>query len=126
MTTIISDLGAYYTSQGALASEISTMTNVQLANVSGLQGDLMTAGKACIHFEATDYDDSTKKPATLKVTQGSGNSEKICKKVYELASIDAILKGKFTYPKYDLATQTYTDTQSGNGEVAISGVGVKF
>ncbi|QKF64056.1 type II secretion system protein [Campylobacter corcagiensis] len=126
MTTIISDLGAYYTSQGELADEISKMTNVQLAGVSGLEGDLMTAGKACIHFKATDYDETTKKPATLKVTQGDDSGEKICKKVYDLAAIDAILKGKYTYPKYDATTQKYTDTESDEGEVAISGVGVKF
>ena len=127
MTTIISDLGAFYTSQGKLADNIKEMTNVQLANAAtGLEGDLMTAGKACIHFKATDYDDATKKPATLAVTQGSGKDEKICKKVYDLASIDAILKGKFKYPAYDAASQTYTDTESAEGEVAISGIGVKF
>ncbi|STA69865.1 N-terminal methylation domain-containing protein [Campylobacter ureolyticus] len=126
MTTIISDLGSYYTSQGKLSTDIKEMTNVQLAGVDGLKGDLMTAGKACIHFEATDYDPDTKKPATLKVTKGDGEDEKICKKVYDLASIDAILKGTFTYPKYDATTQKYEDTPSGEGEVAISGIGVKF
>ena len=126
MTTIISDLGSYYTSQGKLSTDIKEMTNVQLANASGLEGDLMTAGKACIHFKATDYDETSKKPATLAVTKGSGENEKICKKVYDLAAIDAILKGKFTYPKYDATAQTYTDTESETGEVAISGIGVKF
>ena len=127
MTTIISDLGAFYTSQGKLAANIKEMTNVQLANATaGLEGDLMTAGKACIHFKATDYDETTKKPATLAVTQGTDKDEKICKKVYDLASIDAVLKGQFNYPKYDATTQTYTDTPSEVGEVAISGIGVKF
>lgn len=127
MTTIISDLGAYYTSQGKLSNTISEMTNVQLAAVSALEGDLMTAGKACIHFKATDYDENTKKPATLAVTKGTTDqNEKICKKVYDLAAIKAILDGKFTYPKYDATTQKYEDTESGTGEVAISGVGVKF
>ncbi|MGP1506993.1 MAG: type II secretion system protein, partial [Campylobacter sp.] len=126
MTTIISDLGAYYTSQGKLAGNINEMTNVQLANVQGLNGNLMTAGKACIHFTATDYDEGTKKPATLKVEKGDGQNEKICGKVYDLAAIKAILEGKYVYPKYDAATQTYTDTDSAQGEVAISGVGVKF
>ena len=126
MTTIISDLGSYYTSQGQLSTDIKEMTNVQLANVNGLADDLMTAGKACIHFEATDYDETSKKPATLKVTQGGDSGEKICKKVYELAAIDAILKGKFIYPAYDATTQKYTDTPSEEGEVAISGIGVKF
>ena len=127
MTTIISDLGSYYTSQGKLSTDIKEMTNVQLANAAtGLEGDLMTAGKACIHFKATDYDEGTKKPATLAVTQCTDKDEKICKKVYELAAIDAILKGKFKYPKYDASTQTYEDTDSAVGEVAISGIGVKF
>lgn len=52
--------------------------------------------------------------------------KKFVKKVYELAAIDAILKGKFKYPKYDASTQTYEDTDSAVGEVAISGIGVKF
>ncbi|MDA3061888.1 MULTISPECIES: type II secretion system protein [unclassified Campylobacter] len=126
MTTLISDLGAYYTSQGELNSDIKVMTNVQLANVEGLEGDLMTAGKACIHVAGTDYDETTKKPATLAVTKGDDSAEKICTKVYDIAAIDKILTGTFVYPAYDATTQTYTDTTSGEGEVAISGVGVKF
>lgn len=126
ITTLMSDIGAYYTSQAELASTLGRMSNVQVVGGNtGLTGNIMTAGKACIIVTATDADPATKKPAFLKVEQGSDKAEKICTKVYDLASIKALLEGKFTWNKLN-SNGTYTSTESGAGEVAVSGIGVKF
>ena len=62
ITTLMSDIGAYYTSQAELADTLNKMSNVQVAGGNtGLTGNIMTAGKACIKVTVTDADAATKK-----------------------------------------------------------------
>ncbi|MDA3061884.1 MULTISPECIES: type II secretion system protein [unclassified Campylobacter] len=143
LTTLISDLGAYYTSQAQFASTFGGMTNVQLKNptettigstgkmAGSIEGVIAAAGKECMKVELTDFDAATNKPAVLKVTEGTQKDASVCKKVLDTGSVQKILKGKFDYQKITTAATStkaavYTTTPSDAGEVAISGVGVVF
>ena len=143
LTTFISDLGAYYTSQSKFAPEFKGMSNVQfLAAKAGTvdatgkltgdpSGEIAAAGKKCIKLTLKDYDAGTNKPATLKVENGTDATAAICEKVLANASVKKIIDGKFNYSKLETpATSTkdavYKDASSDKGEVAISGVGVVF
>ena len=54
LTTLISDLGAFYTSQGEFAKKLSSMTNVQLASGgANLTDELLAAGKKCVKVVLT-------------------------------------------------------------------------
>ncbi|MDA3075827.1 prepilin-type N-terminal cleavage/methylation domain-containing protein [Campylobacter sp. JMF_04 NA10] len=143
LTTLISDLGAYYTSQAQFASSFAGMSNVQLKNpktgkvdsagklTGTVEGVIAAAGKECIKVALTDYDAATNKPAVLTVTEGDNKDVAVCKKVLDTGSIQKILKGQFEYQKIKIAATStkaaeYETAKSGAGEVAISGVGVVF
>ena len=52
LTTVISDLGAYYTSQGKFADSFETMTNVKLTNATGFSGaNLQVTGENCLQLD---------------------------------------------------------------------------
>ena len=143
LTTFISDLGAYYTSQSKFAKDFKGMSNVQfLGATSGTvdtngkltgnpSGEISAAGKKCIKLKLTDYDANTNKPAFLKVEEGTDKTAAVCEKVLANTSVKKLIDGKFNYSKLTAkATSTkdatYADETSGKGEVAISGVGVVF
>ena len=144
LTTFISDLGAYYTSQSKFAADFKGMSNVQfLAAEAGTvdattgkltgepSGEIAAAGKKCIKLTLKDYDATTNKPATLKVEKGTDEKAAVCEKVLANSSVKKLIDGKFNYSKLTTpATSTkdavYTQTESEAGEVAISGVGVVF
>ncbi|WP_298946148.1 prepilin-type N-terminal cleavage/methylation domain-containing protein [uncultured Campylobacter sp.] len=124
LTTLISDLGAYYTSQGEFATKLSGMTNVQLSNGgAALTDEIVAAGKKCVKVTLVPtIDGTTGKPAHLKVEGGSDKTTEICKKVLASKGVDTLVKGKFTFSH----KTTGAITESGPGEVAISGINVKF
>ena len=143
LTTFISDLGSYYTSQAKFAPNFSDMSNVQfLAAKAGTldqtgrltaspEGQIAAAGKKCLKLTLTDYNAQTNKPAFLKVDEGDDKTAAVCQKVLGNGSVQKLLKGKFGYSELkSAATATkdaeYEDADSGEGEVAISGVGVKW
>ncbi|MGP1506928.1 MAG: type II secretion system protein [Campylobacter sp.] len=136
LTTIISDLGAYYTSQAKFASTLAGMTNVSVKNGdAGLSGQLIAAGKECLSIELKEAAALTDtvtsdKPAYLLVKSGTNASESICQKVTSNPSVNKILKGKFKYSKVTTDgkgnVQNSEELESGEGEVAISGVSVVF
>jgi prokaryotic N-methylation motif domain protein len=143
LTTFISDLGAYYTSQSKFAADFKGMSNVQfLAAKAGTvgangkltgnpSGEISAAGKKCIKLTLTDYDAATNKPAFLKVEEGADKTAAVCEKVLANSSVKKLIKGKFNYSKLETAATStkdavYKDATSGEGEVAISGVGVVF
>ena len=122
LTTLISDLGAFYTSQGEFAKKLSSMTNVQLASGgANLTDELLAAGKKCVKVVLTATPGTDGKPAFLKVDKGTDNTKDICKKVLESKGVKALIEGKFTY-----SDKTGASKESGAGEVAISGISVKF
>lgn len=120
LTTLISDISSYYTSQAKFASKISQMTNVQVVNDGLANVELQAAGKTCLKVSLTDYDSTTKKPATLKVEK-DGATNSICDKIHEMKAVKKILDGTFNYTNASGAS-----TPSGPGEVAISGLGVQY
>ena len=81
LTTLISDLGAYYTSQAKFATDLKTMTNVQLHPGTSLTSENKAAGSKCIKVTLTPANATTKKPAILKVKNGSESTKPICTKV---------------------------------------------
>lgn len=121
LTTLISDLGAYYTSQAKFADDLKTMTNVQLDPGTGLTSEIKAAGAKCIKVTLNNADAATKKPAVLKVENGSENTKPICAKVLANQGVDNLIKGKFKY-----TDNTGAEKDSDVGEVAISGIGVTF
>ncbi|MGB2553216.1 type II secretion system protein [Campylobacter sp. MOP51] len=123
LTTLISDLGSYYTSQGQFTTKLSGMTNVQLAaNGANLVDEIVAAGKKCVKVTLVPTVAADGKPAHLKVENGTQASDPICVKVLGAKSVDALVKGKFSYS--DKTSGAAKD--SGAGEVAISGISVKF
>ena len=94
-------------------------------------GNIAAAGKECIKVSLTDYNAATNKPAFLKVENGADATASICEKVLKTPSIVKVMKGKFGYSALKTAATSskdavYEDAESGEGEVAISGVGVVF
>lgn len=122
LTTLISDLGAYYTSQARFASNLSTMTNVQLEAVNNLEGQLASAGKRCIKVTLTPASATTGAPAYLHVENGDGASQPICAKVLANKSVKKIFD---SVVKYSNASGT-EQSISGTGNIAVSGIGVQF
>ncbi|MBR8461316.1 prepilin-type N-terminal cleavage/methylation domain-containing protein [Campylobacter sp. faydin G-105] len=122
LTTLIGDVGVYYTSQGQLG-KLEQMTNVQLVDSSsdGKSGVIASAGKKCIKIELKDFDVSTNKPAFLKVSGGDNSGDTICVKVLSTSSVDRIIKSKFQY-----TNASGSSGESGEGEIAIGGISVKF
>lgn len=144
-TTIISDLGAFYTSQGKFAtSGVQEMTNVQIIGTGaiGQPFELASAGKKCIKMtlENAVAEDGTKGkpvPAYLKVEKGTDATEKICEKVLANKGIKNLLNSVFTYQTIKTAAngtnaavwgeETMGDgTGDDEGYVAISGLEVVF
>lgn len=121
LTTLISDIGAYYTSQ-AKFDDLKAMTNVQFANgATATVGQLEAAGKKCIKVELTTSVGSDGKPAFLKVSNGDNSGDAICTKVLESRGVKSIKDGTFKY-----VTNTGANGTSDAGEVAISGLSVRF
>lgn len=143
LSTLISDLGAYYTSQGAFADNLSQMTNVQLTGMKAgtnggeaAEGNLAAAGTDCLKVvlhKANPIDETVAnsgKPAYIAVTK-QGDTNAICKKIHSMGSIDKILNGKFSFSgvktaKTDTTAAVIENIESAAGEVAVSGISVKF
>ena len=95
---MISDIGAYYTSQGEFADSLAKMTNVVVDGASGdatngFTGNLTSANKKCVTFTVKPAvnSDTEKMPAYIQVTEGSESAQPICKKVLDLDSIKKIM-----------------------------------
>ena len=124
LTTLISDVSSYYTSQAKFASNLSQMTNVQVTGNGLTDVTLNAAGNACLTLTLTDYAPANKKPANLRV-QATGANNSICDKIHAMPAVKKILEGKFSWIS-DPATTPPTTTESNEGEIAISGLGVQY
>ncbi|WP_195836338.1 prepilin-type cleavage/methylation domain-containing protein, partial [Campylobacter portucalensis] len=119
ISTLISDLGAYYTSQGKYATDLKEMTNVQLDPGTGTTSQLKAAGKKCLKVTLTDGDAATNRPAYLTVAAGDDSSQSICTKILANKGVDGYINSSFNYTDNTGTSQT----QAG---VAISGISVNF
>ena len=97
------------------------MSNVQLDPGTGLTSEIKAAGSKCIKVTLTAADAATKKPAVLKVENGSENTKPICAKVLANQGVKNLIEGSFKY-----TDNTGAEQESAPGEVAISGIGVTF
>ncbi|WP_069633019.1 type II secretion system protein [Campylobacter pinnipediorum] len=145
ITTLVSDIGAYYTSQAGFADTISSMTNVQITdengdiNNGGKTGYLVAAGQKCIKVTLKTAG-TDGKPATLKIApdeaqgevkpgsngnpatfQPKDNASPICKKILKNKGVTDIITAQFKYKKDD-----GSETPSEPGEIAVSGLGIQF
>lgn len=129
LTTLISDLGAFYTSQGDFATDIKNMTNIQFSGdgTGKVDHELLAGGKKCVKVSLFDavVTVGSQKPAYLKVEEGTDKSDKLCQKVLTSKGVKSLIDGTFGYSTID-SNGVATPQTSGKGEVAISGVSVKF
>ncbi|ASM36566.1 type II secretion system protein [Campylobacter sputorum] len=138
LSTIISDLGAYYTSQGQFAKKIEEMTNVPFvgdgAINNGASGKvhLTAAGKNCIALELVPEkneeakEGATRSPAYIKVSDGDSKDEAICKKILAMDSVKRIGEAKVIPQTYNNVDKKWEDGTAVDGAYQVSGVGVKF
>ena len=104
VSTIISDLGAYYTSQADFAGSIPDMTNVNVSGAGTLAAaegstaevTLTSAGKDCLKLTLTRAVDNqtNKTPAYMKVEDTTDTSS-ICKKVQNDPSVAKMKSSEF-------------------------------
>ena len=101
VSTVVSDLGSYYTSQAQFAADLKSMTNVVLDPGTGLSSELKAGGKKCLKLTLKDAVPATATtgivPAYLKVEKGTDAAQNICVKLYADSSIQTILDKKFKY-----------------------------
>ncbi|MBP3224228.1 MAG: prepilin-type N-terminal cleavage/methylation domain-containing protein [Campylobacter sp.] len=98
LSTLVSDIGAYYTSQGTFASDIKVMTNVVVDSTSEMtiasngNASGTAAGKKCLKYTITpEVATSAKKtPAYIKVEAGTDKDASICKKILDVPSVAKI------------------------------------
>nr|WP_315518773.1 prepilin-type N-terminal cleavage/methylation domain-containing protein [uncultured Campylobacter sp.] len=126
LTTLLSDVGAYYTSQGKFADNLSQMTNVSLDTATGKTGQLLAAGKKCLKVTLADFDATTKKPAFIKVEKGddaptAAGATNICSKIVANSGVEKMLKNKFKF-----TNASGNETDSNEGEYPVSGLSVAF
>ncbi|MBP3207910.1 MAG: prepilin-type N-terminal cleavage/methylation domain-containing protein [Campylobacter sp.] len=119
-TTLLSDVGAYYTSQGKFASNISTMTNVQTFG-SGHTVTMNVAGEGCVQFALTEANSNV--PAYFTVTDVTGATKNACKQVQASRAIKDLKSAEFKYTIQNSSGVTTEQTQAG---VAVSGINVVF
>ena len=127
ISTLLSDIGAYYTSQGKFADDISKMTNVPL-EVDGANkkiGQMTVASKKCIKFtlaEPVTVDGETKgKPAVIKVENGDNSTDGLCPKVLGSSAVKKIKDSKFKF-----VNASGVEKESAEGEYPVSGLSVAF
>ncbi|ERJ29712.1 type II secretion system protein [Campylobacter concisus] len=127
ISTLLSDIGAYYTSQGKFADDISTMTNVPL-EVDGANkkiGQMTVASKKCIKFTlagpVTDAGDTKGKPAVIKVENGTDSTAGLCPKVLSSSAVTKIKTSKFKF-----VNASGVEKESEAGEYPVSGLSVAF
>ena len=128
LSTLLSDIGGYYTSQGKFADSIAEMTNVPLDG-TGKSGELTAAGKKCIKVTLNDFDTATKKPAFIKIESGTNATAGLCPKIIGNTGVDKLLKNTFKWNGLaaNAAAGTAASEQtSGAGEYPVSGLSVAF
>jgi len=127
ISTLLSDIGAYYTSQGKFADDISKMTNVPLEvdGTNKLLGQMTVAGKKCIKFTlaepVTTAGDTKGKPAVIKVENGTDSAAGLCPKVLGSSAVEKIKTSKFKF-----VNASGAEKESAEGEYPVSGLSVAF
>ena len=124
LSTLLGDVGAYYTSQGKFGT-LAEMTNVPLTSAN----ELLAAGKKCLKVTLTSYNATRNKPANVKVEQGDDKTESICTAIYKNSGVDKLLTNKFKWSGLAANAQAGTapsEQTSDAGEYPVSGLSVAF
>ena len=111
LTTLMSDLGAYYTSQAKFETTLRAMTIVPLAaNGAGLVDDITAAGKKCVTVTAVaPLADGT--PAYLTVANGADAADGLCPQVLAEKAVKDLITASaqaHNFVKVDGSAGTYT------------------
>ena len=140
LTTFISDIGAYYTSQ-ATFSKLGDMSNVvvdsptELTNTNGVisgkaTGNFLAAGKKCIKFEIVpEVATATKKtPAYIKVADGADAAAPICKKVLAVGTVAKMKAAEFygQTGTVNSGVTTWTKDTAATSGYQLTGLNVVF
>ena len=127
ISTLLSDIGAYYTSQGKFADDISKMTNVPLEvdGTNKLLGQMTVASKKCIKFTlaepVTTAGETKGKPAVIKIADGDNASDGLCPKVLGSSAVVKMKASKFKF-----VNAAGNEKESDAGEYPVSGLSVAF
>ena len=101
INTLVTDVGAYYTSQGDFAANLADMTNVQLVTATGLESEIKAGGQPCIKVTLTKGAAATaaagKVPDTIVVANGSNTTSSICKKIQADTGFTKLVEAKASY-----------------------------
>ncbi len=128
LSTIASDIGAYYTSQGKFADDLKTMTNVQVSGTGKTNVGLTVAGVQCFTLDLSDPVTTvgSQKPGILivKNVAAGATAKNACKAAQDNPSVKKMVDAKFNYNSTD-ADGVSTEHADEPG-IAVSGVGVVF
>ena len=101
LSTVVSDITAYYTAKTDFDSDITKMTNVSLGGASGMSGNLQMRGKNCILItavKAVANKAATSSaaavvgtPAYVHLENGSDSSDPLCQSLAGIASVKKML-----------------------------------
>lgn len=141
LSTIISDIGIFYSSQGELAANLRDMTNVDVLHGNGLKYNVILSGrkKPCIVISLIQENESAdSKPIHLKLSKNdkgvvllngehvaSQKDNSFCQKLWQSSMIYNMLKVQFTYVA-KTTNNKYETKQSDGGEIRLGGASAKF
>lgn len=119
LTTAISDLTAYYVSQGKFADDIMKMTNVSLERDGANVGSLKVGSAKCFNIIAYNEKLGTEYPAHIVIQKSDGT---MCDKVAQTLGVKALLSSGFSIKKSDgtIDSTTYA-SKPGKGYIAVGG-----
>ncbi|CZE51128.1 DUF945 family protein [Campylobacter geochelonis] len=86
--TLVSDLSAFYTSQGKFDEKITNMTNLPLLEISHNKFALITSGMSC--FEISTIDDANSTEIIVEV--GADKHEEFCQEMYKDSEVSKLLE----------------------------------
>lgn len=93
LSTLITDIAAYQTSQTNYDKKISNMTYVDVKNEQDYKATLNIRKKPCIEIVVYNQDDSANNiRAGMFEIKTVNNNEKLCKRVLELPAIKSYLQ----------------------------------
>ena len=138
LTTLASDVGAYYTSQNEFADKLTKMTNVVLQSEgtgatsgdqkgNGATGKIAVGGKPCIDVKLVVQSKANVEigvPHVIQFSDVTTDVSKACQKAQSLASVKKMTTAQTTYQERD-ANGNISGEKTISG-TAVSGVSVVF
>ena len=131
LSTVVSDITAYYTSKTQFASKISDMTNVSLVAGTGRDANLQLKSKNCIKITAVDSVADTVNAATGAVTtkgtpayvrvEKSTGGDPLCDQLSSTPSVAKMLNAEPVY-----ANDGTNDLKLPKGSYPVGGSNVVY